>query len=208
MRFSTTIAAAAMAGSSSALTMDVPASTAMAFGLAAPPAAAEPTGVLQKRKGPDYSCITSISSKLTPETISNHELGSALTSIIRSQGGLTDPRDVDMCTVTLASSLSAEFSSWLGEAKGKYESTLSYLKGLHTKCDVDTFDLSIVPLCTKTSITAVYTGTAISDATTTSLDNPAPPTTTVIHVGSAPGFKSALGSVVAVAAAAGAVLLL
>ncbi|KAJ2981748.1 hypothetical protein NQ176_g1838 [Zarea fungicola] len=87
--------------------------------------------------------------------VANSELFSVLTSAVLGQG---NSHAKDICTVTMASSLSSAYSSYLDGVRSGFDSRVNYVKGLHTKCGVDTFMVTFEPACTSESLTAVFTG--------------------------------------------------
>lgn len=211
MQFSIAMAAAALVGSTAAVAFDAPQTATVALGaLGIHPPAAEITGAVERR-GADLQCASSVENHILSNSATNSALMSALTSAIRDQGGLANPLNVNLCTVTLPSSLSSAYSSFLDDARTGLDSKISYLKGLHTKCGVNTFMISIEPVCTSASLAAVFTGgSSGATATTASFSAVPPAQETVVYVGTgvAPGIKSSLLSVAAVAAAAGFTLMM
>lgn len=221
MKFNTTITAAALAGSGAGLTIDVPtATTVVAFGVL--PHRAQITGVVQKRDGLNESCAHSVCSQAFSSPMANEELRSALDSALSANGASTDPRKGNLCTVTLASSLSSDYVSYLSAAKSKYSSATDFLKNLHTDCGGPVFQVSVHPLCTQTSLTAVFTGSGAPQTTTLPAVPPGSGVSidvssgnvSMLNLGSddkgsmASGLGSAFSSVAAMAVVVGAALML
>ncbi|OAA74433.1 hypothetical protein LEL_08014 [Akanthomyces lecanii RCEF 1005] len=238
--------AAALLRSCAGLTLDIPTATAIVAVVDILPHPAQITGggaalELRDRDGGHHghgnwtgnddngfnkTCARSVYSRAFSRSIPNEELSSALRSSLSVSGASSRPWRGDLCTVTLASSLSSDYMSYLGQARSKYTSATDYLKSVHTDCGGPVFQVSVRPVCTKSSLTAVFTGTSGSPKTTVL---PAVPPNNGVSIdvktgnvsminlladddkGSAAsglGRGRALGSVVTLAAAAGVALML
>lgn len=190
MRFiSAATTAAALLRSCAGLTLDVPTATAIVAVVDILPHPAQITGgsALELRgdrhghgnwtddNGFNKTCARSVYSRAFSRSIPNQELSSALRSSLSVSDASSRPWRGDLCTVTLASSLSADYVSYLGQARSQYTSATDYLKGVHTDCGGPIFQVSVRPVCTKRSLTAVFTGSAAGSSPKTTVLPAVPP---------------------------------
>ncbi len=233
MRLITAATAAALASSSAAgLTLDSPAATAVVAAVDILPHPAQITAAIEQRghgshfnrtdggAGFNKTCAHSVYSNAFSRSISNQELSAALRSSL-SVSSSSRPWQGNLCTVTLASSLSSDYISYLSAAKSKYTSATDYLKNVHTDCGGPIFQVSVRPFCTKKSLTAVFTGSGSPKTTVLPAVPPNNGVSIDVKTGNvsminlladndsaAPQLGHALGSVAVVAVAAGVSLLL
>ncbi|KAJ6787545.1 hypothetical protein PWT90_02800 [Aphanocladium album] len=221
MKLTTALSTASMLGSSTCLALDTPtATTVVAVGIL--PYHAQITHAAEKRDGFNETCAHSVCSEAFSSSISNQELRSVLDSALSVNGSSGGRRKGNLCTVTMASSLSSEYMSYLSAAKSRYSSATDFLKNVHTDCGGPVFQISIQPLCAQKSLTAVFTG---SGAPKTTALPPVPPGSGVsidVSTGNisminlesddkqskAPGLTTVLGSVVAIVVLAAAAVTL
>ncbi|KAJ3493357.1 hypothetical protein NLG97_g4781 [Lecanicillium saksenae] len=222
MKFTTIITMAAWLGYGAGLALDIPTPTIVVTA-GVLPHPAQITKSVEKRDGLNETCVRSVYSQAFSSSISNQELRAALESALSANGASTAPRKRNLCTVTMASSLSSEYVSYLSAAKSRYASATNFLKNIHTDCGGPVFQISIQPLCAQKSLTAVFTG--LSGPPKTTALPPVPPGSGVsIDVGrgslnminlesddkqsEAPELSTALGSVMAIAVVAAAAMML
>ncbi|XWW98684.1 hypothetical protein V2A60_006686 [Cordyceps javanica] len=226
MHLTTAVAAAVLVGSGAAITLDLPAAThVVEVGiLPHPPQITGTAAAAEKRDdgGFNKTCARSVYSRAFSRSIPNQELSAALRSSLSLSGASPHPWQGNLCTVTLPSSLSSDYVAYLSAAKSKYSSATDYLRNVHTDCGGPVFQVSVRPLCTKKSLTAVFTS---SGSPRTTVLPAVPPNNGVsidVNTGNvsminlaandedsrAPGRGSILGSAVAIAMVAGAALML
>ncbi|KAM3531903.1 hypothetical protein NHJ13051_000639 [Beauveria bassiana] len=220
MRLITAVTAAMLVSSSTGLTLDVPTATHIVTVdiLPHPP---QITAALEQRDGFNKTCAHSVYSKAFSRSVRNEELSSSLRSSLSLSGASPHPWQGNLCTVTLASSLSSDYISYLSQAKSKYTSATEYLRSVHTDCGGPVFQVSVRPLCTKKSLTAVFTGSGSPKTTALPAVPPNNGVSIDVNTGNvsminlaandedskAPQRGTALGAVVAMAVVAGAALM-
>ncbi|EGX93223.1 hypothetical protein CCM_04595 [Cordyceps militaris CM01] len=188
MRLTTAAAAAAvLVGSGAGLTLDVPAATNVVV-VDILPHPAQITSSPYKRGdnasssagggsgGFNKTCAHSVYSRAFSRSVANAELSAALRSSLSVSGASPHPWQGNLCTVTLPASLEPDYLAYLAAARSRYTSATDYLRSVHTDCGGPVFQVSVRPLCTKSSLTAVFTGgSGSSSSPKTTVLPPVPP---------------------------------
>ncbi|OAA59461.1 hypothetical protein ISF_06396 [Cordyceps fumosorosea ARSEF 2679] len=144
------------------LTLDSPTPTTTLLTTTTTPSSAQVTstttaaGTGTGAVGFNKTCAHSVYSRAFKGAVSNTELSSVLRSY-RSVGSSPHPWQGNLCTVTLAASLSVDYLSYLADAPSRYASATDYLRNVHTDCGGPVFQVSVRPLCLQKSLTAVFT---------------------------------------------------